>query len=316
MKHFSRREFLRGASIVSLSLSAGLRNSLASANEPHLTFPTDPRARLAVTSWPFRESIDSPTNPYRNPQKPLMDLKDFPGMVAKRFGIRNICPLAAHLHSTDAAYLDAFRQSVEQAGSHLVDLGLGGKSFWDPDAAKRQEAVDFGKHGIDLALILGSPSMRQHLGAPSGVKPDLELASQTLGRLAEYGAAKNILVNLENDNLRNEDPFFIAQVVEKVGSPYLRSLPDFGNTLSGGDAGYNERGVAAMLKHAYGICHVKDQLVTESGKSYKVDLPKMFQLAKASGFRGYFVMEWDGDPGEDPYQGTERLVAETLKLLS
>jgi sugar phosphate isomerase/epimerase len=314
--NLSRRQFVLDTAALSLGLTAAFRRPLAAPGEPHLTFPTDPRARLAVTSWPFRDFIDSPTNPYWKGQKPGMDLKEFAGMVANKFGVHNIAPLAAHLHSTDSAYLDAFRESVAQAGSHLVDLGLGGKSFWDPDAAKRQEAVDFGKHGIDLALILGSPSMRQHLGAPSGVKPDLELASQTLGRLAEYGAAKNILVNLENDNLRNEDPFFITQVVEKVGSPYLRSLPDFGNTLSNGDAGYNERGVAAMLKHAYGICHVKDQLVTESGKSYKVDLPKMFQLAKASGFRGYFVMEWDGDPGEDPYQGTERLVAETLKFLS
>jgi sugar phosphate isomerase/epimerase len=280
-----------------------------------LTFPIEARARLAVTSWPFREFIESPTNPYRNRQKPGMDLKEFPGMVATRFNVRNIGPLAAHFASTDAAYLDAFRHSVEQAGSHLVDLGLGGRSFWDVDPAKRQDAIAFGQRGIDLAVILGSPSIRQHLSGSHNVKPDVDLAAQTLGRLADYGATKNILVNLENDNLQNEDPFFIVQVVEKVGNPYLRSLPDFGNTLAQGDPDYNQRGVAAMLKHAYGVCHVKDQLVTESGKTYKVDLAKMFALAKASGFKGYFMMEWDGGPGEDPYAGTERLVAETLKLI-
>jgi sugar phosphate isomerase/epimerase len=316
MKNFSRRQFVLDAAALGLGLTTALRRPSAAPGEPHLKFPTEPRARLAVTSWPFREFIDSPTNPYWRRQKPGMDLKDFPAMVATKFGVRNIGPLAAHLSSTDSAYLDAFRKSVEQAGSHLVDLGLGGKSFWDPDAAKRQEAIDFGKHGIDLAKILGSPSMRQHLGAPRGVKPDLKVAAQTLGKVADYGASKNILVNLENDDLRNEDPFFIVQVIEKVGNPYLRSLPDFGNTLNSGDPGYNERGVAAMLRHAYGVCHVKDKLVTEGGKTYQVDLPKMFQLAKEGGFKGYFMMEWDGGPGEDPYQGTERLVAETLQFLS
>jgi sugar phosphate isomerase/epimerase len=305
---------LLGTSIFGLGLRAGLRNSLAAPRGPHLEFPTNPRARLAVTSWPFREFIDSPNNPYRNRDKPGMDIKDFAGMVAKKFGVQNICPLAAHFHSTDPAYLDAFRQSVEQAGSHLVDLGLGGRSFWDPNKAKRQVAVEYGQHWVDLALNLGSPSVRQHLGGARGVEADVELASQTLGRLAEYGATKNILVNLENDDLRNEDPFFIAKVIEKVGNPYLRALPDFGNTLGGGDTGYNERGVAAMLKHAYGVCHVKELVVTDSGKTYKVGLPKMFELAKASGFKGYFMMEWDGGPG-DPYQGTEQLVAETLKYL-
>lgn len=293
---------------------AGGQNPQASPQGPHIEFPKSPRARLAVTSWPFREFIDSPHNPYRNRQKPGMDLKDFPGMVVKRFGVRNICPLSTHFNSTDPAYLDAFRQAVEQAGSHLVDLGLGGRSFWDPDKSKRQAAVEYGKHWIDLAVNLGSPSVRQHLGAPRGVKPDVDLASQTLGELAEYGAAKNTAVNLENDDLVNEDPFFIVKVIERVGNLYLRALPDFGNTLLGGDVEYNERGVAAMLKHAYGVCHVKDLVVGDNGKTYEVNLPRMFELAKASGFKGYYMMEWDGGPG-DPYEGTRRLIEETLKYL-
>jgi hypothetical protein len=69
-----------------------------------------------------------------------------------------------------------------------------------------------------------------------------------------------------------------------------------------------------MFKHAYGVCHVKDVVVTDSGKTYQVDLPKLFDIAKASGFKGYFMMEWDGGPG-DPYEGTQRLMEETLKCL-
>src|SRR5262249_25189631 len=201
MKNFSRREFLQSASIVSIGLSPSPATSLPLPAKPDLTFPPEPRARLAVTSWPFREFIDSPTNRYRRPETPRMDLKDFPGMVATKFGVHNICPLAAHFRSTDPAYLEAFRQSVQQAGSHLVDLGLGQGSFWDSDSAKRQKALGNGQQGIDLAVQLGSPSIRQHLGGPRGGKPDVELASQTLGRLADYGAGKNILINLENDNL-------------------------------------------------------------------------------------------------------------------
>ena len=211
-------------------------------------------------------------------------------------------------------YLDAFREAVEQAGSHLVDLGLGAAASGTPTRASAKPQLSTGNHWIDLAVQLGSPSVRQHLGAPRGVKPDVDLASQTLGKLAEYGASKNTLVNLENDDLLNEDPFFIVKVIEKVDNPYLRALPDIGNTLSRGDVEYNERGVAAMLKHAYGVCHVKDVVVTDNGKTYDVDLPRMFELAKASGFQGYYMMEWDGGPG-DPYSGTRKLVEETLKYI-
>jgi len=316
MKNLTRRELLQSASILSLGLSVGLPVSLASPAGPHLQFPTKPRSRLAVTSWPFREFIDSPTNPYRKRQMPGMDITEFPGMVATKFDVHNVCPLAAHFRSTDPAYLESFRQALERAGSHIVDFGLGGGRFWDPDRASRQQAVDTGKHWIDIAVALGSPSVRQHLGGSRSLKPDPEQAAQTLGQMAEYGATKNVIVNLENDDLHNEDPLFIVEVIEKVGNPYLRALPDFGNTLLGGDAGYNERGVTAMLKHAYGVCHVKDVVVTDSGKTHEVDLPKMFRLAKNSGFKGYFVMEWDGHPGEDPYPGTDRLIHETLRILS
>jgi sugar phosphate isomerase/epimerase len=303
-------------STVGAALVAALDEvSMAAPQGPHLEFPTSPRDRLALTSWPFREFIDSPHNPYRKSQKPGTDVKEFAAMAVKEFGIHNICPLAAHFHSTDPEYLEAFREAVQQAGSHIVDLGLGGGSFWDPDTSKRQAAVESGQHWIDLAVRLASPSVRQHLGAPRGVKPDVDLAAQTLGKLVEYGASKNTLVNLENDDLVNEDPFFIVKVIEKVGNPYLRALPDFGNTLSRGDVEYNERGVAAMLKHAYGVCHVKDVVVAENGKTYDVNLPRMFELSKASGFNGYYMMEWDGGPG-DPYSGTRRLVEETLKCLA
>jgi len=188
MSDSSRRQFMLSA--VRAALAAALPRPLATGfatrspqdalQGPHLEFPTGPRDRLALTSWPFREFIDSPHNPYRNRQKPGMDVKEFAAMAAKEFGIHNICALAAHFHSTESEYLDAFRAAVQQAGSRIVDLGLGGGSFWDPDKSKRQAAVEYGQHWIDLAVQLGSPSIRQHLGAPRGVKPDVDLASGTL----------------------------------------------------------------------------------------------------------------------------------------
>lgn len=65
------------------------------------------------------------------------------------------------------------------------------------------------------------------------------------------------------------------------------------------------------------VCHVKDAVVTDSGKTYNVDLPKMFASQRPAGrFKGYFVMEWDGRPGENRYAGTDRLVHETVRIVS
>ncbi len=244
-----------------------------------------------------------------------MDLKDFAQMIVTKFGIHNINPLADHFASTDPSYLESFRRAVASAGSHMVDLGLSGRKFWDPDPAKRQEALDYGKRWIDIAVVVGSPSVRQHLAGSHDVKPDVSLGAQTLAKLADYGAAKNILVLLENDSAVNEDPFLIVNLIEKVSNPYLRALPDFGNSLQGGDADFNERGVTSMFQHAYSMCHVKDAVVGKSGEVYKVDLAKMFGIAKASGYQGYFSMEFETRLA-DPFTGTAQLMDETLKYLT
>jgi sugar phosphate isomerase/epimerase len=308
----SRRDVLWQLLVASLACRAGW--GAASAG-PNLSFPRQPRERLAVTSWPFRSYINCPGNKAFDRGKEGFDLKEFPGVVARRFGVHNINPLSAHFSSTDQAYLAAFRESVAKAGSHVVDLGLSGGKFYDPDASKRQAGVDYGRQWIDIAVVIGSPSVRQHVAGDPGVKPDVALAAESLGQLAEYGSKRNIVVNLENDNAVAEDPFFLTSVIEKVNSPYLRALPDFGNSLLGHDAEFNRKAVAAMLSHVFNMCHVKDTVKDKEGQVHEVDLKTMFDMAKHAGYRGYFSMEYDVASG-DPFPGTERLIAETLTYLA
>lgn len=310
---YARREFLKYFSAV---LSAGFfpRQSSALPQQPKLDFPTQPRARLAVTSYPFRAYINSPTNRARNASLPGMDLKEFAGFVAEKFDIHNINPLVDHFSSIDPAYLAAFRAAVDKAHSRVVDLGLSGRRFYASDTFIRQSAVAYGQKCIDIAVQVGSPSVRQHVTGHAGEKPDVALAAGSLGELAEYGAKRNIVINLENDNLVAEDPFFLVAVIEKVNSPFLRALPDFGNSLTGHDQAYNRKAVEAMLMHAYNMCHVKDTVAGKDGKIYQVDLASMFALAKNSAYRGFFSMEFETESG-DPITGTRRLVEETLKYL-
>jgi len=305
--HLSRRAFLQAAAAAPLLA--------APPAGPNLHFPSEPRQRLSVTSYPFRAYIESPTNPERDKSKRGMDLKEFPAMIAKRFGVPNINPLGNHMSSTDPAYLESFRKAVADAGSHIVDLGLSGRDFSHPDRAVQDEAVAYGRKWIDIAAQLGSPSVRQHLQTAAGATPSAARAAESLARLAEYGAQKNIVVNLENDSPGAEDPFFIAGVVGKVNSPYLRCLPDFGNSLRGSDAAANRKAVDAMFHYAYNMSHVKDVLRSPDGKLYRVDVAGLFAVARANSYRGYFSMEFDTAAG-DPFAGTENLVRQSLKYMA
>lgn len=312
MHKLSRRGFLKSSAMASALPILG--KSLFAA-EPHMVFPTEPRARLGVASYPFRAHFNTPHNWARDHVAPLMDLKQFAEMVVKRFNVRNIEPLDVHFQSTDAAYLDGLRSSWEKTGVKVIDIPVDGRgSFYDTNEAQRGQAVDFAKHWVDVAVTIGSPSIRAHIGGARGVKPDVDRAAESLRRVADYGAEKNVQINLENDDLVTEDAFFIVKVIERAAHPYLHALPDFGNSMMTGNADFNYRAVTAMFQHAYNISHVKDGESNDQGQFISVDVGKTFGIAKAAGYKGYFSMEWEGQG--DPYDGTAKLIEQSVKYLS
>jgi sugar phosphate isomerase/epimerase len=244
-----------------------------------------------------------------------MELKDFAAHVAEKFNVHHIEPWSPIFPSTDAKYLEQFRACVEKAGSSVVDIAVDGRhSQYATDAAERKASVTATNQWIDVAVALGSPSIRTHIDGDKDSKPDVGRAADTLARSAEYGAKKNVVVHLENDNPVSEDPFFIAQVIDKVGSPWLRALPDFGNSLAAHDEAFQDKALEIMFAHAYGICHVKDGEPDEQGKATHVDLAKTFAILKKHDYKGYCSIEYDA-PG-DPYKPTAALVEATIKYLS
>jgi sugar phosphate isomerase/epimerase len=277
-------------------------------------FPTAARDRIAIASYPFRDFIASRSHDARASGAAKMDLKDFAAHVSEKFHVHKIEPWTGHFPSLDPKYLEEFRASVESAHSGIADIAVDGEhSPYAKSEAEREASVAFNKKWIDAAAILGSPSVRTSMPPATDTAPNLELAAQSMSRVAEYGAAKNIVVHLENDNPVSEDPFFIVQLIEKVGSPWLHALPDFANSLTTGKVEHAYSGVQSMFKHAYGVCHVKAVEANEKGQVFHVDMARTFAMLKTSGYKGYLSMEFDS-PG-DPYAGTQELIETTLRFL-
>jgi sugar phosphate isomerase/epimerase len=293
----------------------GFKTAIAASSGPNLQFPSAPRDRIAIASYPFREAIAGVhEKPYPTTIS-KMDLKNFVVFVKSKFNINKIEPWSEHFRSLDAKYLNDLRSVVEKNGGAIVNIAVDGEhSPYAADKAEREKGIAFSKQWIDVAVSVGSPSVRTNMPPAKDSRPDLYRAADSLLRVAEYGATKNILVNLENDNPVSEDPFFIVRIIEKVNSPWLHTNPDFANTLTTGKTEYAYKGIEAMFKHAYSICHVKAMEADEKGELVHVDMAKTFGILKSSNYKGYCSMEFDS-PG-DPYQGTSDLIEETLKFLA
>lgn len=307
---FTRRRFLQQGALTAAGVWASSALGHAAA-APNLQFPSQPRERIAIASYPFREFIAGEDNKAEKP----MELKDFAAHVIEKFNINKIEPWTGHFPSTDQRYLRQFRASVEKAKAKIVNIAVDGEfSLYAAHDTERDHAIAFSKEWVDHAVTLGSPSIRTSLPPAKDSKPDLDRAAASLTQIAEYASTKGIVVTLENDNSLSEDPFFLVSLVEKVNNPWLHTLPDFGNTLAAKDPDYAYRGIDAMFGKAYCIAHVKSAETNGRGITAHVDMAKTFGILKQRDYKGYCSMEWD-DVG-DPYQGTADLIKQTVQYLS
>ena len=108
-----------GIAVAAVALGRGTG---AMASEPHIEFPTEPRARLSVASYPFRDFISSPHWKGDGKTKPIMDIKGFGAMVVEKFNVKNIEPWSPHFPFTDASYVAELRAAFDKAGSHVINI--------------------------------------------------------------------------------------------------------------------------------------------------------------------------------------------------
>lgn len=110
MDKHSRRDFLKTSAFATGAAMLGPGRALA-IDQPHMQFPTAPRERQAVASYPFRAFIDSPSGYERNKSLPGMELRDFGEAVKTRLDLIHVEPWNIHFRSTQPDYLNGLRSA-------------------------------------------------------------------------------------------------------------------------------------------------------------------------------------------------------------
>ena len=137
MKSFTRRSVIKGALLCSASA--------AFAGMPRAIFPVDPRARIAVATYPFRALIIAPGNQDYDAKKPGMDLASFARFVRTEFKVHGIEPLDSHFASTEPNEIRKLRAAFDEAGEVLEgeDAELGAAAEGEGEAVAFEGAVGF-----------------------------------------------------------------------------------------------------------------------------------------------------------------------------
>jgi sugar phosphate isomerase/epimerase len=242
--------------------------------------------RVCVSTWSFHTSFETDSN---DPAKVLMDIRDFPEMVADRYHVHNLEIVLPHLRPAEPALIDDLKARLARAHSRVVNMPLDFGVLWNKpaisstDPAEREAALGMYRKGIDTAHEVGSPTVRCDPGVVNLEDPSLTIDAYR--QLASYARAKGIKVVVENHGQIAKHPDVLVTILKAAG---VGSLPDFGNFP---DEETRERGLRALFPLAGAVAHAK----LREGQ----DFGRCLRIAKESGFTGVFSIEAGGK--KDPY---------------
>jgi sugar phosphate isomerase/epimerase len=242
--------------------------------------------RVCVSTWSFHTSFETDQN---NPAKVLMDIRDFPEMVADRYHVHNVEIVLPHLRPAEPTLIKDLKARLARAHSRVVNMPLDFGVLWNKpaisstDPAEREAALGMYRKGIDTAHDVGSPTVRCDPGVVNLEDPSLTIDAYR--QLASYARAKGIKVVVENHGQIAKHPDVLVAILKAAG---VGSLPDFGNFP---DEETRERGLRALFPLAGALAHAK----LREGQ----DFGRCLRIAKESGFTGVFSIEAGGK--KDPY---------------
>jgi hypothetical protein len=273
-----RREFLMGtAAAASLARRARAQGASREAKLARIgMFSFGAGVQLAEI-WDRSQPVE--------PKQP--DIMDIPEILADRFGLHHLEVQTIYFPSMEPSYYARFNERLKKAKCQVTNIplelddrahqwsGAIGPSATDPEL--RAKAIDLTKKWIDIAAMIGCPSVMVNQG-PGLLTENLEPFLENLRSMAAYGKTKNVGVTMENRGRATPE-----QLANTIKSGRIYANPDLGNFP---DEDTRTRGMRLLIPLTHNQCHVK--------MNARFDFGRSIRLAEELGFKGIYSIEGAG----------------------
>lgn len=196
-----------------------------------------------------------------------------------------------------------------------------------PDEAVRDLAVENHKKWVDAAKKLGAHSIRVNTFGTNNPEEWLPAVVDGLKKLSAYAALQNINVLCENHGWLSSDAPLLMKAIDMVDMENCGTLPDFGNWCVKRKEGstwgecieeYPDKyeGIEMMLTKAKAVS-AKAYDFDEEGNETTLDFSRIMKLVKASSYRGYIGVEYEGDrlSEEEGIEATKALLLKSAESI-
>jgi sugar phosphate isomerase/epimerase len=275
-----RRDFLRNTAALTAGLGLGAAVSAADEKKPPFL--------ISLAQWSLHRAL------FGGKLDPL----DFAKVAKQDYGIDAIEYVNQFYKGKgkDKEYTSQMKKRAEDLGVTSVLIMCDGEgNLGDPDAKKRQQAVENHYKWVELAKYLGCHSIRVNAYSSGSAEEQMDRVADGLRKLTAFGADHDINIIVENHGGLSSNGAWLAGVMKKVGSRRCGTLPDFGNF-----DGYDRyKGVAEMMPYAKGVS-AKSYDFDAEGNETTIDYPKMMKIVLDAGYHGRVGIEYEGPKLSEP----------------
>lgn len=299
MHDSSRRHFLKAASATCAATLLPLGCSQPGREEPWF--------RISLAQWSlhraFHNGVASPEN--------------FPRLARQVFNIDGVEYVnqfyADRLNDRLVNHLK--NQADGEGVQNLLVMVDGEGQLGAASAAERKVTVARHRRWAEMASALGCHSIRVNAQSSGTHEEQMKKAADGLSLLAEECADLGLSVLVENHGGLSSNGQWLAGVMELADHPRVGTLPDFGNFTIDHESGetYDRyRGVRELMPWAKAVS-AKSYDFDEHGNALVTDFPRMLQIVKKAGYRGWVGVEYEGNRLSE-FEGIRRTKALLEKI--
>jgi sugar phosphate isomerase/epimerase len=254
---------------------------------------TSPMTQFAVSSWSLDGLLQSGLPLLELPRQ----LKDH------NIPLLELCHF--HLPSTDEAYLQTFKQALQQAGVKLWSILIDTGDIASPDDAEQNRGMKDIRHFIDIAAVLGAERVRIIAGNQDATPEVIARSSKHLAELITYAKTKNVKATTENFQETSLEPDVVLRLLQE--NPGLELCADVGNAEQTSDK------YATLQKLLPRATTVHCKANYENGQIEEKDLQTWMNLVNEAKFSGVMTMIYDKKQNE--WEGVGQLKDAVARFL-
>jgi L-ribulose-5-phosphate 3-epimerase len=245
-----------------------------------------------------------------------LDPLDFAVIAKKDYGIDAVEYVNQFYKgkAKDKKFAEQLKKRADDNGVKSVLIMCDGEgALGDPDAKKRQQAVENHYKWVELAKYLGCHSIRVNAQSQGTYQEQMDRAADGLRKLTEFSAQHEINTIVENHGGLSSNGEWLVGVMRKVDHRRCGTLPDFGNFGSFD----RYKGVELMMPYAKGVS-AKSHDFDDKGNETHTDYPRMMKIVTDAGYHGRVGIEYEGGKLSEPegIRATKRLLERILKTMA